>query len=204
MAAPADTHNMKRLIAIAAAVVVVCSSVAAAQPASPQTLAEVAKAEEARRKTVRKPAKVYTNDSLKADITVPVPPSTPATAGTPSNTTPANATPAIGGGQAAPVDPATAKDQAYWAGRMSKARADLTRTQMFADALQSRINALWTDFVNRDNPVEKAKIEQDRNAALAELGRVRKDLEAQQQAITAIQDEARRANVPVGWLRPPV
>jgi len=195
---------MKRLIAIATAVVVVCSSVAAAQPASPQTLAEVAKAEEARRKTVRKPAKVYTNETLKADITVPAPPSTPAAAAAPSNTTPANATPTISGGQAAPVDPATAKDQAYWAGRMSKARTEQNRTQMFADALQSRISALKTDFVNRDNPVERSKIEQDLNAALAELERVKKELEEQQKAITAILDEARRANVPAGWLRPPV
>jgi hypothetical protein len=194
---------MKRFIAIAAAVVVACTSAAAAQPASPQTLAELARAEEARRKAIKKPAKVYTNDSLKPDISVPLPPSTPASTASPSNTTPANATPTISGGQAAPVDPAAAKDQAYWAGRMSKARTDLNRTQMFADALQSRISALKTDFVNRDNPVERSKIEQDLNAALAELERVRKELEAQQAAITAIQDDARRANVPAGWLRPP-
>jgi len=70
------------------------------------------------------------------------------------------------------------------------------------DSLQSRINALTTDFVNRDDPAQRAKIEGDRKAALAELERVKQELNDQQKAITAIEDEARRAGVPVGWLRP--
>ena len=70
------------------------------------------------------------------------------------------------------------------------------------DSLQSRINALTTDFVNRDDPAQRAKIEADRKAALAELERVKKELDEQTKAITAIEDEARRAGVPAGWLRP--
>jgi hypothetical protein len=58
-----------------------------------------------------------------------------------------------------------------------------------------------TDFVNRDNPVERAAIEQDRIKALAELDRVKKEIESQTKAIAAIEDEARRAGVPSGWLR---
>ena len=63
---------MTRAIAILTLSVLIAPVVAAAQttpapaPASP-TLVDVAKAEEARRKGVRKPAKVYTNDNLKAD-----------------------------------------------------------------------------------------------------------------------------------------
>ena len=95
------------------------------------------------------------------------------------------------------------KDQAYWQGRISKARTDLTRTQMFADSLQTKINSLRTDFTNRDNRVEREKIQQELNTALAELERLKKELDTQQKAITAIEDEARRANVPSGWLRPP-
>lgn len=199
-AVPADNYNMKRVIAIAAALVVACSSVAAAQVAG-QTLADVAKKEEARRKTVKKATKVYTNESLKPDISVGLPPSAPAGTTASSNTTPANTTP---GGQAPAANPAQMKDQAYWAGRMSKARTDMGRTQMFADSLQTKINSLRTDFVNRDNRVEREKIQQELNTALAELERLKKEIEEQRKAITAIEDEARRAGVPSGWLRPSV
>jgi predicted nucleic acid-binding Zn-ribbon protein len=87
---------------------------------------------------------------------------------------------------------------------MSAARTALSRTQMFADSLQTKINSLQTDFTNRDNRVEREKIQQDLNTALAELERLKKETDAQMKAITAIEDEARRANVPSGWLRPPV
>lgn len=198
---------MKRVIAITATLVVAGSYVAAAQaPSQPPapTLAEVAKAEEERRKAVKKPAKVYTNANLAApDVVTSAPPSTAATTPEAGNATPSNTSPTIPAGQAPPPDPGAMKDQAYWSGRMSAARADLSRTQLFADSLQTRINSLRTDFVNRDNPVEKAKIEQDLNTALAELEKIRKELEAKAKAITAIEDEARRANVPSGWLRSP-
>ena len=60
---------MTRAIAILTLSVLIAPLVAAAQttpiqPADSPTLADVARAEEARRKSVRKPAKVYTNDNL--------------------------------------------------------------------------------------------------------------------------------------------
>jgi hypothetical protein len=128
-----------------------------------------------------------------------VSPATPAT--DPATATPANATPGAPAAAAKP-EAAGAKDQAYWAGRMKDARDKLQRSQMFADSLQTRINSLTTDFVNRDDPAQKAKIEGDRKAALAELERVKKEMTDQTKAITAIEDEARRAGVPAGWLRP--
>ena len=65
------------------------------------------------------------------------------------------------------------EDQAFWAGRMKTARDQLSRTQIFMDSLQTRINSLTTDFVNRDDPAQRAKIETDRQQALAELERVK-------------------------------
>jgi hypothetical protein len=166
-------------------------------------LADVAKDEEARRKSVRKPAKVYTNSNLRTDVSpgVAAPPSAPASAGS-GNSTPSNATPAAPAAAAPAAAPGAKQDQAYWQNRIKDARDQVQRSQLFADSLQTRINSLWTDFVNRDNPVEKAKLEQDRNAALAELEKVKKEIEEQQKKITAIEDEARRAGVPPGWLRP--
>ena len=189
-------------MAILALSVLIAPVVAAAQgapaqaPASP-TLVDVAKAEEARRKGVRKPAKVYTNENLKADngTVRPAPPA-------PDTTVPAVN---LLGGSAPATPPDTAPDtrgQAYWSGRMKAAQDAVGRLQMLAEALQSRINALTTDVVNRDDPAQRAVIETNRKAALAELDRVKLDLDNQQKAIAAIEEEARRANVPSGWLRP--
>jgi hypothetical protein len=196
---------MKRLIAITVVVVVGFAALASAQSStssmSTRPLADVAKDEEARRKSVRKPAKVYTNDSLRPDISTgvaaaPTPPvDTDKPADAPASTTTPPAPEA-----SAPAAPA--KDQTYWSGRIQAARAAVERTQIFADSLQSRINALTTEFVNRDDPAQRAKLEGDRKAALAELERVKKDLEDQRKAIVTIEDEARRAGVPAGWLRP--
>lgn len=190
---------MKRVIAITAIVAAAFAALVSAQTPSTKPLADVAKDEEARRKGVRKPAKVYTNDSLTADISkgVPPPPTAPATDAKPANATPGNATPA-----APAATPGDKKDQAYWSGRITAARTAVDRAQILADSLQSRINALTTDFVNRDDPAQRAKIEADRKAALAELERTKKELESLQKAIVTIEDEARRAGVPAGWLRP--
>ena len=195
---------MKRVIATTAAVLVAGAYLLSAQtqgvPQESMTtkLPDVVKAEQERQKTIKKPSKVYTNTNLRPDPRpVAPPPSTGAT--TPSgNGTPGNATP----GNASPGAPGDAKDQSYWSSRMAAARATLQRTQMFADALQSRINALTTDFVNRDNPVERQKIEETRKASLAELERVKKEMADQTKAISDIEDEARRASVPAAWLRP--
>lgn len=190
---------MKRFIAITVLLAAGLGAMASAQANKP--LADVAKDEEARRKDVRKPARVYTNGSLRPDVTAGVapPPTTPSASSAAGNTSPSNTTPSATG---AATPAGGLKDQAYWSGRMASARAALDRTQIFADSLQSRINALTTDFVNRDDPAQKAKIEGDRRAALAELARVQRELDDQRKAITAIEDEARRVGVPVGWLRP--
>ena len=199
---------MKCVIAILAASVLIGPAAAVAQSGqaqpAPPTLVDVAKAEEARRKNVSKPAKVYTNGDLKPDHgtvrPAPPTPAAPATPAAPGNTTPGAPAVNLPGGAATPA--AEVRDQAYWSGRMTTAHSALERSRMFAEALQSRINALTRDFVNRDDPAQRAVIEGDRKAALAELEKVRQELETQQKEIAAIEDEARRAGVPSGWLRP--
>jgi hypothetical protein len=190
---------MKRVIAITVTLLVACASVAYSQPSSTVSLAEVARKEEARRKTAKKATMVFTNSNLATpDSPTSVVSSAPMVS---SNASASTTEPTIPGGK---VEPPPAKgDQAFWQGRISQARTALSRTQMFADSLQTKINSLRTDFTNRDNRVEREKIQQDLNIALAELERLKKEMDAQQKAITAIEDEARRANVPSGWLRPP-
>ena len=98
-----------------------------------------------------------------------------------------------------PGDPS--KDQAYWSGRMKALQSQLDRDDSFSEALQSRINALTTDFTNRSDPAQRAVIERDRTKALGELDRLKQAIQNDRKAITDLQDEARRAGVPPGWLR---
>jgi hypothetical protein len=187
---PCGVTMNKLLITFAAAMLALPLS----SPA--QSLVDVARAEEARRKAITKPGKVYTNVDLRADITesrsMNVSPAEPA----PSTEVPSLNLP---GGKAEPLPPE--KDPAYWSGRINAARQALDRSRIFADALQSRINALTTDFTNRDDPAQRAQLELERQRAMAELDRVNKEIAEQTKAIADIEDEARKAGVPPGWLR---
>lgn len=179
---------------IAAALV----SIGVAHTAGAQSLGEVAKKEEGRRKAVKASGKVYTNDSLKTEP----PPSTPASAsGAPAQPAPsAGSTPSASAPEPAPAE-ADKGDEKSWRKRIADARETLQRSQTFADALQSQLNALTTDFVNRDDPVQRNAIAVNRDKVAAELDRVKRDVAAQTKAISDIQEEARRAGVPAGWVR---
>ena len=196
---------MVRLLSVAALVFIGIASVAAAQ-----SLGDVAKKEEQRRKTVKSSGKVYTNDELKRDPT----PSVPASASTGTTSTPsASSTPATApapapsdknaekNGSADKDGSADKNDEKTWRKRIADARESLQRSQAFADALQSQLNALSTDFVNRDDPIQRQQIANKRDGVMAELDRVKKEVASQTKAISDIQDEARRAGVPVGWVR---
>jgi hypothetical protein len=180
---------------------------AMANAPSAQSLADLAKREEARRKAIKAPAKVITNEDLPS-VPPPPPPAAPAEGATETGTSPAGSgAPATAASTAttepaAKTEPATpVKDEAYWRQRMSAARDNLNRLQTLQDALQTRINSLTTDFVNRDDPAQRQVISSDRQKALAELDRVKQDIQETQKSIAATEEEARRANVPPGWLR---
>ncbi len=84
---------------------------------------------------------------------------------------------------------------------MKQAREDLRRNEVFAEALQTRVGALTNDFVGNIDPLHRIKIGEDRQKAIAELDRVKTEIENGKKAILEIEDEARKAGVPPGWLR---
>jgi len=96
---------------------------------------------------------------------------------------------------------AEAHDEGWWRARMASARNALERDQLLADALQTRINSLTNDASARDDPAQRALLYDQRGRALAELDNLRKQLEADRQALTDIQDDARKQGVPAGWIR---
>jgi hypothetical protein len=67
--------------------------------------------------------------------------------------------------------------------------------------MQTRINALTADFAARADPAQRAVIESDRNRALSELDALQKSIKDDQKALADLDEEARKASVPPGWLR---
>lgn len=152
------------------------------------SLGELARKEQERRKGQKTPAKVYTKKDL--------PPS------------PQGAAAGQAAGAKSAPEPslqerreAEDKAEATWRTRIAEAREDLRRNEVFAEALQTRVNGLGSEFVNRDDPFQRARIGQDRDKALAELERVRSEIVRGKQKIEDIEEEARKAGVPPGWLR---
>ena len=183
---------------VALSAVILAGSAGAVQAQTP-TLGEVAKKEADRRKAQPPSGKVYTNKDLPASAQTPAgaAPATPvdpvaaATAEKPAEQKPE--------GEAKPEG--ETKDEAWWKNRIMSTREELRRNEMFAEALQTRINALSRDYTSRDNPAQRRQIGQDRAEALSELNRVKQDVERGKKQIADIEEEARKAGVPPGWLR---
>jgi hypothetical protein len=174
------------------ALVLLGQAVASAQP---PPLGEVARKEAERRKAQPSSGKVYTNKDLPASAQKP--PAPPAAV----PEVPVEPAAAPAGQKPEETQPEPAKDEAWWKALITQAREDLRRNEVFAAALQSRINALTRDFTNRDNPSQRRVLGQQRVEAINELSRVTQDIERARKQIADIEEEARQAGVPPGWLR---
>jgi hypothetical protein len=174
-----------------------------AVPLCAQSLGDLAKKEQERRKAAPPATRTYTNEDLKK---LPPPAGTDAAA---------KAGDKKAGDAAKPDDPSKptevkadvvaapepAKDEKYWRGRISAVKDDIANNQAFRDALQSQINGLSAEFSARDDPYQRAKIADDRQKAIARLATVNDAIVNATKLIADIEEEARRAGVPPGWLR---
>jgi hypothetical protein len=163
------------------------------RPASAQSLGTVAKEAEAQRKTTKSSGKVYTNDTLRS---APAPTPTAPAAATPSTPAADSST-----GADAKAKPDPAKDEAAWRDRIKTERDALARSEAFSSALQSQINGLYGEFTACQAPPQCNEISARRQKAISELDRVKKEIETHTKAIADIQEEARKAGVPAGWVR---
>lgn len=199
---------MKKTIVFSALALVASTSVFA--QSSP--LADAARREAARREALKgTPVQTLTNEDLARlpPRMTSRPPATVVTEIGVVGAAPAAAKPAAQAAGAAPAAapgapapaPDAPRDEKYWRDRISAARTNLSRAEIFAESLQSRINALSADLVNRDDPAQRQKIAEDRQRALDELGRVKTEIATFTEAIREIENEARRLGVPAGWLR---
>jgi hypothetical protein len=177
----------------------------AVRPVPAQSLADVARKEEARRKTIPEAAKVYTNKDLnvQAGDSAPPPVVAPAKAGVPS--------PAVAPAKAGAPPPDAekdakdtkepTKDQAYWSGRLKKLQDQVQLDEVSFQATQASINSLTADFVTHADPAQRMAIESDRQKALAEFSKLKQSITNGKQSLIDLEEEARRAGVPPGWVR---
>lgn len=177
----------------------------------PANLAEVAQREALRRSMTAKSAGSYSNENMRPDL-FPVrlaePVATAAAEGSIASVAQAGSqttTPAAAQSGEASAQPVAMKgpamDEKAWRARMTEARANLDRNQGLLEAMQSRVNSLQGDVVNRDDPAQQGALRQQLGKALGELERLKAQVVADQKAIADIQTDARKQNVPPGWVR---
>jgi hypothetical protein len=193
---------MKRRHVVAVAVT---GLVAFGVPAFAQELADLARAAAAARKEgTDKPAvKVYTNKDLTA-VDGPAPGQEVAgerAAANPSSAAPPepSAPPAE---PSSPESPPSERGEAYWRERMRPLRERLDRdralasdTRRRADALMQSADRCFRIGIVCADYTESLRLSEQHKALLAEVAR-------DERAVFALEEEARRAGVPPGWLRP--
>ena len=197
------TNNRRRL---GLALPLVATGLLLAAEASGQTpLVDAARRERARRAAIppEEKARVYTNEDLRnsGGLTIGVLPGSVA----------APVAPDPGGGLAATAaedepdgtepEASAVRDEDYWRTRISAARDAQAQAALMAAALQNRSDGLWAQFTAIDDPVRRGAVERQRLEALAALEETRAERDRLDAEIREIEDEARRAGVPPGWLR---
>jgi len=203
MKAALTSHpNVRPILALALAGLLAWPALAVAQ-APPPSLAEIARKEAERRKTIKEAKKVITAKDLPESARKPVSPPATAEGGAAAPASHAQAGPPSNEQkpQAAAAPSGDAKGETYWRGRITQAREALRRNETFLEALQSRINGLTAEFGAASDAYSRAKVDESRQKALDEMSRVKAEIELSKKQIDDIEEEARKAGVPPGWLR---
>ncbi len=170
--------------------------------APPTSLAEISQREALRKSMTAKSAGSFTNENLRPDLFPVTTTAEPPVSGEPPVGDPQVAAPPPLGGEAGQtVRVSTGLDEKAWRTRIADARAALDRDSGLVEAMQARINSLQNDVINRDDPAQQASMRQLLAKALGELERLKGQVKADEKSIVDIQADARRQNVPPGWVR---
>jgi hypothetical protein len=203
---------MKRIICSVVGLGVLAMTVAA----SAQTLADVAKKDNDRRKSVKHPAKVYTNDDVQ-DVKPILPmmendgtgtrpiertnsQSDSSTSAPGAATADPNAAAANGGSRPVGTPGVKSGEEAGWRARMNSAREAVSRTQLQLESMRTRAAQL-TAASAAANDDQRTGVQKKQQDALQEYDKLRGDLQRNQKALSDLEAEAARAGVPPGWLR---
>jgi hypothetical protein len=202
---------MKRIISSVVGIGVLAMTVAA----SAQTLADIAKKDTDRRKEVKHPAKVYTNDDVQnvkpilpmmendGNGTKPMDPSSPnasANASSSSAATSVGDDPSAPKTDAAPRPGVKAGEEQQWRARMAAAHEAVSRTQLQLEGMRNHA-AQMTAASAAASEEQRGTFQKQQQDALQEYDKLRADLQKYQKALSELEAEAHRAGVPPGWLR---
>jgi hypothetical protein len=153
-----------------------------------QSLGEVARREAERRQATETMPPVISNKDLRPHVSTAV----PATA--------AGTVPARTANTPSELKYVT-RDASYWLGRMRELQTRRDSLKLRAVALEKRVDEIQTDFDELRVPRHRA-MQSERERLRTEHALMRADLAAIDKQIADLEDEARRSNVPPGWLRP--
>ena len=180
----------RRIILLSTALILAAVSAAGAQ-----SLADVAKKTAEQRKDAdpARASKIYSNKDLKDAPAVTV-----AGTSTPS--------PAIvvddEAARQSEYKAVAKKDEAYWKARMQSLEAAIDADALQLAAMVARVKALTAEIDNGPDFSGRASLRREREQAATEAARLRAVVLADRRNITRAEEEARRADVPPGWLRP--
>ena len=157
--------------------------------AGAQSLADVARTEEARRQKIGAPKKVYTD----ADVQKYAPAPGAQAAATTVTSLDANGKPV--GEQAAELGlPA---DEAGWRARLQNARDGMERNKLLLGALEQQARAA----ARRAGTPEGEEPADDGSSRAAEIKRLKAEMDTFRTTLANAEEDARKAGVPPGWVR---
>jgi hypothetical protein len=164
--------------------------IAGVATAGAQSLADVARTEEARRQNIAKPSKVYTDDDVQKYA-----PATPGAQAAATTVTSLDANGKPVGQQAAAEG--LPGDEAGWRARMQNARDGVDRNRLLLSALeqQARSAARRTGTAEGEEPAD------DKSGRTAEIKRLKAEMDAFRATLANAEEDARKAGVPPGWVR---
>jgi hypothetical protein len=163
--------------------------VAGVIPAGAQSLADIARTEEARRKTIKQTSRVYTDADVAKWRTVTAESQQAAATVTALD---ANGNPAGEAATAAGLP----TDEAGWRARLQSARDGIDRNRLLVNALEQQARTAKARAGDEDGNGE------DPNASrAAEIKRLKAEMEAFSRTLANAEEDARQAGVPPGWVR---
>jgi hypothetical protein len=164
--------------------------VAGIAASSAQSLADVARTEEARRKKVAAPAKVYTDADVQKYA--------PATPGAQAAATTVTALDGNGKpvGQQAAAEGLPA-DEAGWRARLQNARDGMDRNRLLLSALEQQARSA----ARRAGTAEGEESADSNASRAAEVKRLKAEMDSFGATLANAEEDARKAGVPPGWVR---
>jgi hypothetical protein len=163
--------------------------VAGVGSAGAQSLADVARTEEARRRQIAAPKKVYTD----ADVEKYAPAPGAQAAATTVTSLDANGKP-VGEQAAAQGLPG---DEAGWRARMQNARDGMDRNKLLLSALEQQARSA----ARRAGTPEGEQPADDASSRATEIKRLKAEMETFRATLANAEEDARKAGVPPGWVR---